>query len=157
MEDQGQMSSIDRLSDVAEVGMSTQLLFAIPLLRALVQSVAESDGAWKFLNVSIRSGAWVGVARRSDEEQLLVSTSHSKRVRGPFPKAVHDALLGHGFDFKKEHEGYVRLIAFETDDAFDVLARLIVGTFSHVWGSAMDDHIDVELRLSLPEQIEGGS
>ena len=34
--------------------------FSFPLLRALVQTVAESDGDWNYLNLDAASGAWVG-------------------------------------------------------------------------------------------------
>ncbi len=146
---------VDELSDLDEVGLSTQLLFSIPLLRAFVQAVAESDGDWNFLNVSARSGAWVGVARRSDEDGLLVSTSSGSRTPEPYPAAIHEALVGHGFRFVAEHEGYLRFINFDTDDAFEDLARLIVGTLSHAWRTPMDDHIRVQLQLSLPPSTEG--
>lgn len=145
------------LSDRDEVGLSTQLLFAMPLLRVLVQAVAESDGDWNFLNVSVGFGAWVGVARRADEDQLVVSTNDGDRASQPYPAALDETLVGHGFRFAAEHEGYLRFFAFETDDAFDEVARLIVGTLAHAWGTRMDDHIRVELQLSLPPATDGAS
>jgi hypothetical protein len=147
----------DALSDRDEVGLSTQLLFAMPLLRVLVQAVAESEGDWNFLNVSVRSGPWVGVARRADEDQLVVSTNDGNRASEPYRTALDEALVGHGFRYAAEHEGYLRLVAFETDDAFDEAARLIVGTLAHPWGTQMDDHIRVELQLSLPPGTNGAS
>jgi hypothetical protein len=154
MDGQGQVTSrqVDELSDVDKVGLSTQLLFSIPLLRALVQAVAESVGDWNYLNVTVTSGAWVGVARRSGEAQLLVSTNNGSRTARPYPAAIDDALRGHGFRFVPEHEGYLRFLTFETDDAFDEVARLIAGTLAHAWGTAMGDHIRVELQLSLPPE-----
>ena len=140
----------DRFSDPEVVGLSTRLLFAVPLLRSLVQAVAESDGELNFLNVSVGSGAWVGVARRSGEDQLLVSTNHGGRAGEPYPPVIHEALRGHGFCFDQERQGYLRFIGFETDDGFDETARLIAGTLLHVWHSPMDDRIRVELQLSLP-------
>jgi hypothetical protein len=142
------------VADVDEVGLVTQLVFAIPLLRTLVQAVAESEGDWNYLNVSVRSGAWIGVARRAWESQLAVSTNGGARTAEPYPAPLHEALVGHGFDFVAEHEGYLRLMAFESDDVFTDVARLIVGTLSHVWGSAMTDHAQVELQLSLPPTSE---
>lgn len=141
--------------DVDEVGLVTQLVFSIPLLRSLVQAVAESEGDWNFLNVSVRSGAWIGVARRAWESQLAVSTNGGARTAEPYPAPVHEALVGHGFKFVAEHEGYLRLMDFESDETFTDVARLIVGTLSHVWGSAMTDHVQVELRLSLPPTQAG--
>lgn len=143
------------LSNADVVGLSTQLVFAIPLLRALVQAVAESQGDWNFLNATARSGAWVGVARRSDEDQLLVSTNHGGRTPEPYPAGIHEALVGHGFRFVAEHEGYVRFVGFETDEAFEEVARLIAGTMAHAWGMPMGDHIRVELQLSLPPTADG--
>lgn len=156
-QDQAAPRLLDELSDVDEVGLSTQLLFSIPLLRALVQAVAESDGDWNYLNVTVSSGAWVGVARRSDEDQLLISTNSGSRTPEPYPAAIDEALLGHGFGFVPEHEGYMRLVSFETDDAFDNVARLVAGTLAHAWGAAMDDHIRVELQLSLPRTTDGAT
>jgi hypothetical protein len=155
MDGQGQMTSrrVDELSDVDEVGLSTQLMFSIPLLRALAQAVAESDGDWNYLNVTVSSGAWVGVARRSGENQLLVSTNNGGRTAKPYPPAIDEALRGHGFQFLPEHEGYLRFLSFQTDDAFDQVARLIAGTLAHAWGTPMGDHIRVELQLSLPPTI----
>src|SRR4029079_10540109 len=148
--DQSEPRSTAPVVDVDEVGLVTQLVFSIPLLRLLVQAVAESEGDWNFLNVSVRSGAWIGVARRAWESQLAVSTNDGARSAQPYPAPLHDALVGHGFNFVPEHEGYLRLMDFESDDAFTDVARLIAGTLSHVWGSAMTDHVQVELRLSLP-------
>lgn len=154
-EDRTVTPSIDALSDPDQVGLSTQLLFSIPLLRALVRAVAESGGDWNFLNVSAASGAWVSVARRSDERELLVSTNDGSRTTEPYPEAVHEALVGHGFRFVREREGYIRLVNFETDDAFDEVARLIVGTLAHAWRTPMGRHIRVELQLSLPPVADG--
>ena len=148
---------VDELSDVDAVGLSTQLLFSLPLLRMLVQAVAESDGDWNFLNISVSSGAWVGVARRSDEDQLLVSTNNGNRTPDPYPASVDEALVGHGFRFVAEHAGYLRLIGFETDDAFEETARLIVGTLAHAWRTPMVDHVRVELQLSLPPVTDGAT
>lgn len=156
-QDQAPPRRVDQLTDVNEVGLSTKLLFSIPLLRALVQAVAESDGDWNFLNVTVSSGAWVGVARRSDEDQILVSTNNGSPTPEPYPQAMHETLVGHGFRFVPEHEGYLRFLGFETDDAFDEVARLIVGTLAHAWSTAMGDHIRVELQLSLPPATDGAA
>ena len=154
-QEQAILGDIDQLSDAEVVGLSTLVLFAIPLLRALVQAVAESDGDWNFLNISVASGAWVGVGRRSSEELLQISTNNGSRTAVPYLSPVHETLIGHGFRFAEEHEGYLRLLGFETDHAFDEVARLIVGTLTHVWHTPMDDHIRVELQLSLPPATKG--
>jgi hypothetical protein len=145
----------DQLSDAEEIGLSTQLLLSVPLLRGLVQAVAESEGDWNFLNVSVGSGAWVGVGRRLGEQQLAISTNNGGRTAEPYPSPLHETLIGHGFRFVREHEGYLRLFGFERDDAFEEVARLIVGTLSHAWDTPMDDHILVELQLSLPPATDG--
>lgn len=154
-QDQAVRREVDQLSDREEVGLSTQLLFSVPLLRALVEAVAESDGDWNFLNVSVNSGAWVGVGRRSGEEQLAISTNNGSRTAKPYPSPLHEVLVKHGFRFVHEHEGYLRFFGFETDDAFREVARLIVGTLSHAWRTPMDVHIRVELQLSLPPATDG--
>jgi hypothetical protein len=59
-----------------------------------------------------------------------------------------------GFRFVAEHEGYLRFLGFETDDAFEEVARLIVGTLAHARRTPMDDHIRVELQLSMPPPVD---
>ena len=152
--DQSEPRQTDVVPDVEEVGLVTQLAFSIPLLRTLVQAVAESEGEWHYLNVSVRSGAWVGVARRSFEDQLAVSTNHGAKTTQPYPTPLHDVLVNHGFGFVAEHGGYLRLVGFESDEAFTDVARLIVGTLCHVWGAAMTDHSRVDLQLSMPPATE---
>jgi hypothetical protein len=154
-QDQAILRQVDELSDADEVGLSTQLAFSVPLLRALVQAVAESDGDWNFLNVSVSSGAWVGVGRRSGEAHLAISTNSGSKTKEPYPTPLHEALVGHGFRFVQEHQGYLRFLAFETDDAFQEGARLIVGTLSHAWRTRLDAHVRVELQLSLPPATHG--
>jgi hypothetical protein len=154
-QDQAIVRQVDQLSDAEEVGLSTRLLFSIPLMRALVQAVAESEGDWNFLNVSVSSGAWVGVGRRSGEEQLAISTNDGSRAAEPYPSPLHETLVGHGFRFVQGHEGYLRFFGFGSDNAFQDVARLIVGTLSHAWRTPMDDHLRVELQLSLPPANDG--
>jgi hypothetical protein len=138
------------ITDANEVGMSTQLVFSVPLLRTLIQCVAESDGDWNYLNVRLAEGPWVGVARRSYEDFLIVSTNHGDRTTEPYPAALGGILIEHGFNFVPEHQGYMQLVRFDSDAAFGKTALLMIGTFVHAWRAAPDDHVGLELNLSLP-------
>jgi hypothetical protein len=60
---------------------------------------------------------------------------------------VHEALVGHGFEYVTEHRSYDRFVPFETDDAFTEVARLIVGTYQHIYGTSLRETLSVELHL----------
>ena len=143
-------------TDVDEIGLSSRLLFAIPLLRMLVQAVAESEGDWSFLNVALPAGQWVGVGKSSHHENLIVSTNGGGRTKQPYPSPVHDVLVGHGFEFSLDDEGYNQFVGFETDDAFEDVAKLIIGTFQHAWGASLNEHVAIDLNISLPPSNDGG-
>lgn len=136
-------------TDVDEIGFSTILLTSVPLLRALVQMVAESDGDWNFLNLVAASGAWVGVARRAGEDLLDLSTNHGGRTSERYDAELDEILVTHGFEFNPEHEGYRQFISFDSDVAFTQTALLIIGTFMHAWRTPLKESVGVELQLSL--------
>lgn len=56
----------------------------------------------------------------------------------------------HGFRFEPSRECYTRIVGVGADEAFVEVARLIIGTFMHVWGAAPADHFSVDLQISLP-------
>jgi hypothetical protein len=138
------------VADANEVGMNTRLAFAVPLLRALIQTVAESEGDWNYLNVRLASGPWIGVARRSDEDLLIVSTNHGDVTSEPYPSALDEILVEHGFKFVPEHQGYLQFVGFESDTAFGKTAVLMVGTFVHAWSATLADYVGLDLHISLP-------
>ena len=125
-------------------------------MRMLVQAVAESEGDWSFVNVTLPAGQWVGVGKSAHHENLIVSTNGGGRSKEPYPSPVHDILLGHGFEFSLDDEGYNQYVDFETDDAFDDLARLIVGTFQHAWGASLTEHVAIDMHISLPSSNGNG-
>jgi hypothetical protein len=136
--------------DADEVGLKTRLLTSVPLLRMLIQAVAESEGDWNYVNTRLDSGPWIGVARRWWEDFVAVSTNHGDTTPEPYPANVHDALVGHGFEFVPEHHGYRQFVRFDTDAAFTEIALLIIGTFQHPWLASLRDPFSVDLNLSLP-------
>lgn len=138
------------VDDVGEIGLNTRLVFSLPLLRTLIQAVAESEGDWSYLNVSLGSGPWVGVARRWWEDFLVVSTNHGDRTTESYPEPLHEVLVGHGFEFVPEHQGYRQFARFDSDAAFTELALLMIGTFQHAWRASGGNHLRVDLHLSLP-------
>lgn len=134
-------------TDLADVGVSTVLLMSMPMVAVLVQCVAESESDWNYLNLSVQSGAWVGVCRRASETELTVSTNGGSRPVAPYEPPLHEALLEHGFVHDPQDESYTQQVSFETDGAFLATARLIVGTFQHAYGSDLRETVSVQLVL----------
>jgi hypothetical protein len=138
------------VTDADEIGMSAQLVLSVPLLGTLIQCVAQSDGDWNYLNVRLADGPRGrrcaplvrGLPHRLDEPGDCTTE--------PYPAPLGEILIEHGFDFVPEYQGYMQLVRFDSDAAFTETALLMIGTFVHAWCAASDDHVGLELNLSLP-------
>ena len=135
------------LTDRDAIGMSTVLGLSLPLLSLLVQCVAETESDWSFVNLTTPSGAWVGVARRSGDSELTVSTNGGDAVDKPYGRELHEVLTAHGYEHVPEHRSYSQRVPFDTDEAFLRIARLMVGTLQHAFGSSVRDVLTVRLSL----------
>jgi hypothetical protein len=135
------------LTDRDAIGMSTVLGLSLPMLSLLVQCVAETESDWSFVNVMAPSGAWVGVARRSGDQELTVSTNAGDAAEEPYGPELHEVLTAHGYDHVPQHKGYSQQAPFETDDAFLGVARLVAGTLQHAFRADVRDVLTVRLSL----------
>lgn len=136
--------------DADEIGYSTRLLFALPLLRTLVQAVAESEGADNNLIVTLVSGARLRVARSAGRDELTISSDDGTETGGASSGPTSESLVAHGFIASRDRSSYELKMGFESDGSFEDAARLIIGTFQHAWGASLREFVHVDLSLSLP-------
>lgn len=135
------------LTDRDAIGMSTMLGLSIPLLSLLVQCVAGTESDWSFLNVTAPSGAWVGVARRTGDGELTVSTNCGDAVDEPYGPELHKVLTAHGYEHVPDHRSYCQRVSIDTDEAFLWIARLMVGTLQHPFRADVRELLTVRLSL----------
>jgi len=117
------------------------------MLSLLVQCVAESESDWSFVNVTAPSGAWVGVARRSGDQELTVSTNDGNAADQPYAPDLHGVLTAHGYEHVPDQQSYSQRVTFDTDEAFLSIARLMVGTLQHAFGANVRELLKVRLSL----------
>jgi hypothetical protein len=134
------------LTDRDAIGMSTMLGLSLPMLTQLLQCVAEAEGSTSRLQLTAPSGARVGAVRFADWNWFIVFTDHGEDLTEPFRDDRHDTLLSHGYRW--ENASYLQRFVFDTDVAFEVAARVIVGTLQHVYGGQFKDQVGVLLDLA---------
>ena len=133
--------------DPDEVGYTNVLGVSMPLVRLLLRFLADSEGEQSCLNIRAPSGAWIGVAVRPGDTEMTISTDHGQPVPEPYSGERHTALVSHGFQHVPART-YTRRISFATDEGLELGARVITGTFQHVWAVRLQDVLDIELRLA---------
>ena len=133
------------LTDRDEIGMSTMLGLSLPMLTVLLQCVAEAGGSTSSLELTAPSGARVLAVHVRDQDWFTVFTDHGEELTEPYADDRHELLLDHGYVW--ENENYSQWFAFESDVAFEVAARVMVGTFQHVHNAALKDALGVILLL----------
>ena len=118
----------EALTDRDQIGMSTVLGLSVPMLTLLLQCVAEAEGPMSLLQLTAPNGARVSAVHFRDQDWFTLFTDDGKEPSGPYQDERHQLLLDHG---DRWNDGYEQRFVFDTDVAFEVAARIMVGTLQH--------------------------